>query len=202
MNTDVIAGLDPQSICFEERFLRRWMDARIIPDQVGDRRPGMTSVCLRVRQPQFQTTTFPAIPAATASRSRRVFRASFAINVPPSSIEGAGNAGRPMRPIAACATVVVAGTRVVRSHRHHPAFPTQWFTAYGVISPAIGFLATVAPKKPASQELDASVEASGPHVFAVRIGAVRQERQRGHRILSRVRDDIEPPLCGPGRGGL
>jgi hypothetical protein len=33
----------------------------------------------------------------------------------------------------------------------------------------IGFLVTVAPKKLASQELDASAEASGPHDFAVRV---------------------------------
>jgi hypothetical protein len=32
-----------------------------------------------------------------------------------------------------------------------------------VLSPVIGFLVTVAPKKLASQELDASAEASGPH---------------------------------------
>jgi hypothetical protein len=50
-----------------------------------------------------------------------------------------------------------------------------------VISPAIGFFATVAPKKLASQELDASVEASGPHDFSVRFGAVRQKRRRVHR---------------------
>jgi hypothetical protein len=31
-----------------------------------------------------------------------------------------------------------------RVHRKHPASPTQWFTAYNVISPVIGFLATVA----------------------------------------------------------
>jgi hypothetical protein len=29
--------------------------------------------------------------------------------------------------------------------------------------------------------------------------AIRQERIRVHRILSRVRDDLEPPLCGTGR---
>jgi hypothetical protein len=43
------------------------------------------------------------------------------------------------------------------------------FTAYNVISPVIGFLATVIPEKLASHELDASIEASGPHDFAVRI---------------------------------
>jgi hypothetical protein len=56
------------------------------------------------------------------------------------------------------------------------------FTAYNVLSPVIGFLATVIPEKLASHELDASVEASGPHDFAVRISAVRQKRIRVHRI--------------------
>ncbi len=27
---------------------------------------------------------------------------------------------------------------LVRSHRNHPAFPAQWFTAYFVLSPVIG----------------------------------------------------------------
>jgi hypothetical protein len=42
--------------------------------------------------------------------------------------------------------------------------------------------ATVAPEKLASQELDASVGASGPHDFAVRDRAIRQRRIRVHRI--------------------
>jgi hypothetical protein len=37
-----------------------------------------------------------------------------------------------------------------------------------VISLVIGLFVTIAPKKLASRELDASVEASGPHDFAVR----------------------------------
>ena len=49
--------------------------------------------------------------------------------VPPGR-EGAGNAGRPMRPIAACAMVVRSAHALVRSHRNHPAFPAQWF--YGL----------------------------------------------------------------------
>jgi hypothetical protein len=43
------------------------------------------------------------------------------------------------------------------------------------------------------RQLDATAEASGPHVFAVRINAVRQRRIRVHRIPFRVRDDREPP---------
>ena len=44
------------------------------------------------------------------------------------------------------------------------------------------------------RDLNASVGASGPHGFAVRIGAVRQERRRVHRIQPRVRDDRDTPL--------
>jgi hypothetical protein len=56
----------------------------------------------------------------------------------PLKAEGAGNTGRSMRPIAACAMVVAKRTRVSRSHRIHPAFPAQWFTAYFALSPATG----------------------------------------------------------------
>src|SRR5665647_2788758 len=45
-----------------------------------------------------------------------------------------------------------------------------------------GFFVTVTPEKLASHELDASVEASEPHDFAVRFGAARQKRCRVHRI--------------------
>jgi len=43
-------------------------------------------------------------------------------------------------------------------------------------------------------QLDASVGASGPHDFAVRLSAVRYRHIRVHRIPPRVRDDREPPL--------
>src|SRR5712671_5283113 len=47
-------------------------------------------------------------------------------------------------------------------------------TAYFVLSPVNGSFATVALKKLASQELDASTAASGPHDFAVRSSHARQ----------------------------
>jgi hypothetical protein len=53
-------------------------------------------------------------------------------------------------------------------------------------------------EKLAFQELDTSVEASGPHDFAVRFSAVRYRRVHVHRIPSRVRDDREPPLMWDG----
>ena len=73
----------------------------------------------------------------------------------------------------------------------HPAFPhAMVLTVCFVLSPAIGVLVTVV----CFRKLDASVEASGPHDFAVRVSAVRHKRCRVHRIPSRVRDDREPPL--------
>jgi hypothetical protein len=51
-----------------------------------------------------------------------------------------------------------------------------------------------------SAKLDASVEASGPHDFAVRkLSAFVKSAARVHRIPPRVRDDREPPLHGTGR---
>jgi hypothetical protein len=71
--------------------------------------------------------------------------------------------------------------------------PTQWFTAYSALSSAIGLFCH---RRPWSNlhELDASVEASGPHGFAVRVSAVRYRHIHVHRIPPRVRDDREPPL--------
>jgi hypothetical protein len=61
--------------------------------------------------------------------------------------------------------------------------------------------ATVAPKKLASRELDASVGASEPHDFAVRKPRARQVRRlRPPHPVPYVRDDRETPLC-VGRDG-
>ena len=48
------------------------------------------------------------------------------------------------------------------------------------------------------RELDASIGASEPHDFAVRVSAVRQERLRVHRIPPHVRDDRETALVWDG----
>jgi hypothetical protein len=70
-----------------------------------------------------------------------------------------------------------------------------------VLSPVTGFLATVASEKLASQKLDASIGASEPHDFAVRLSAVRQRRLCVHRIPLHVRDDRETPLVWDGIAG-
>jgi diadenosine tetraphosphate (Ap4A) HIT family hydrolase len=90
--------------------------------------------------------------------------------------------------------VVVVCTRVfTASSPGSPGIPTQWFTAYGALSPEIG-LSCLRRLRRLLRKLDAGVEASGPHGFAVRFGAVRRRHLHVHRIPSRVRDDREPPL--------
>jgi hypothetical protein len=49
-----------------------------------------------------------------------------------------------------------------------------------VISPVIGFVATVVGRS--FCRLDASIEASGPHDFAVRLTRARLSRRSVHRI--------------------
>jgi hypothetical protein len=77
------------------------------------------------------------------------------------------------------------------------------FTAYTALSPVTGFLATVIPEKLASHELDTSIGVSGPHDFAVRIGAVRLSCTAASTASHRAfRDDREPPLLSGETGGF
>jgi hypothetical protein len=78
------------------------------------------------------------------------------------------------------------------------------FTAYFVLSPVTGFLATVANEL--LRRLDASVGASGPHDFAVRFSAVRPHAKsalrhcRVHRIpIPRKMTIMIRPSFGTGR---
>jgi hypothetical protein len=96
------------------------------------------------------------------------------LNSRPLQTKGAGNAGRPMRSIAACAKLVVKSTRVSRSHRNHPTFPTQWVTAYLALSSATGLFCHRHPREAfASQERDSRVGESEPHDLAVRFKRAR-----------------------------
>ena len=69
-----------------------------------------------------------------------------------------------------CQTVHYRRTRAYRAAEavRHPL--RNGFTAYFVLSPVSGLFATVTPEKLASQELNASIAAPGPHDFAVRFG--------------------------------
>src|ERR1700736_3777798 len=83
----LVSGFQGINFCGFETFLAavRARLARLTPD-VAFAHPGY----------EFECET--AHSQATVPRSRRVFRASFAINVRHLNSEGAGNAGRPMRP--------------------------------------------------------------------------------------------------------
>jgi hypothetical protein len=131
----------------------------------------------------------------------------------------------PSAPAASCAHDSGRCARVFTARSpESPGIPARnGFTVYFVISPAIGFLATVVSRisgfvrhgcaERASTRLDTSIEASGPHDFTVRDqrrrlrvlkiahgeqSALRPHRTpdaaRVHRIPSRVRDDRDTPL--------
>jgi hypothetical protein len=81
-------------------------------------------------------------------------------------------------------------------------------TVSSELSPVIGLFChrrlrgVSGPLGPTSplRQLDAGVEASGPHDFAVREkSALVSSAICVHRIPPRVRDDREPPLCETGR---
>ena len=68
------------------------------------------------------------------------------------------------------------------------------FTVSFVLSPAIGLFCH-RHQRSLLRELNASVEASGPHDFAVRLGVVRQQhRPRPLHPALHVRDDRDTPL--------
>src|ERR1700733_6499491 len=90
----------------------------------------------------------------------------------------------------------VVNTRV--SHHGHTGntrhSPRNGFTTYFVLSPVIGLFCHRRLRS-CLRKLDPSVEASGPHDFAVRYRAIRQRRtQRPPHPAPNVRDDREAPL--------
>jgi hypothetical protein len=144
----------------------------------------------------FQT----ALLVATSSRSRGALRPRFAINFPPSKQRAQGMPG------ARCAhsrAWCVESTRV--SHHGHtgkrPAFPAQWFYGLFRALPGDRALLPPSPAKVAFRELDASVGASGPHVFAVRGKHVRQRAAASTASRPNVRDDGQRPSEGRDGGG-
>ena len=70
-----------------------------------------------------------------ASRSRGAVRPGFALFFRPLPSEGAGNAGRPMRPIAARANVVVESTRVSQVTPESPGIPRAMVLRFPSRSP-------------------------------------------------------------------
>jgi hypothetical protein len=129
---------------------------------------------------------------------------------------GRGECRVPNAPAALRAKNRKHASKSPRLRRDHPAFPhAMVLTAYFALSPVIGlschrrFADTgvsgpLGPTSP-SAKLDAGVEASGPHDFAVRVSAVRPRkifalrRIRVHRIPCPTSVTIaKRPSKGPG----
>jgi hypothetical protein len=110
------------------------------------------------------------------SQSRGVFRPSFAKNFLALSIRGRGEAGRPMRPIAACAWVV--GRRHTRwsGHtgitRHSPRNGLRLIRA--LLGEPCAFATVI--RAALSSNLTPALGVSGPHDFAVHFRRPGQER--------------------------
>src|SRR3979409_53683 len=134
-----------------------------------------------------------------ASRSRRVFCARCSFISRPLQSEGAGNAGRPMRPIAACAMIVVERTRVSQVTPESPGIPHAM--VYGLYRALPGDRAFLPPSPallsanltPASGRQDHTSSPSAYTPFVYR-------HIRVHRIPPRGRDDRVSPLS-VGRDG-
>ena len=112
--------------------------------------------------------------------------------------EGAGNAGCAVHPRP---RVQQKAHALATTGTPPPAFPARWFTAYIALSPGTGLFC---PRRSAdkSANLNASVGASGPHDFAVRISAARPASlSRPPHPAPNVRDDREAPLLWVRDGG-
>jgi hypothetical protein len=114
--------------------------SEIMPVQNVDNHAGCTTIscsrsCTEFVEAPPTPRPLPAIrrrPRASADGGRgahdsaispQVFCARYSFISRPLSNEGAGNAGRPMRPIAACAMVVVERTRVSQVTPESPGIP-------------------------------------------------------------------------------
>jgi hypothetical protein len=90
-----------------------------------------------------------------------------------------------------------------RSHRKSPGIPARnGFTAYVALSPAIGLSCHRRPRKLVFANLTPASRRQDHTILPSASGAVRQKRQRGHRIQPRVRDDRDTPLEWGGRGRI
>ena len=117
----------------------------------------------------------PSYDRHTFAISRRIAPEVLHFVSLPRNREGAGKTGCALHPrsrVQSAQKETHTSIQVQSEALRHS--PRNGFTAYFVLSPVNGFVATVAPEKLASQELDASTAASGPHDFVVRFSHTRQ----------------------------
>src|SRR5438874_12345274 len=116
----------------------------------------------------------PILRRRTFAFSRRIAPEVCIVVCPPREERAQGRPGACCTPGFACDLRKQKCTRAYRAAGAFRPSLRNGFTAYSALSPVNGSFATVAPKKLASRELDASTAASGPHDFAVRSSHTRQ----------------------------
>src|ERR1700737_2418482 len=128
------------------------------------------------------------------------------LHEPPSQTEGPGKAGCPLHPQPR--VQCVGSTRVSSPQVHRNTRPSLRNGFNGFLRALPGDRACLPPSSRGTNpaKLDASVGASGPHDFAVRVSIIRPARccapDAAASTASRtyVRDDHDTPLC-VGRDG-
>gem|GEM_PF-4844349 len=153
-------------------------------------RPGMTTA-------KRASQTHPFLPAARflgpGSAKRR-----------PSFKEGAGNAGRTNAPAASRAGKRSTQAKSPQVHRKRPGISRTMVLRFPSCSPRRPGFLSPSPARSSTRGLDISVGISGPHDFAVRADAFRQEHHCVHRIPRPTFVTIgqTPLLVEAGRGEL
>ena len=116
---------------------------------------------------------------------RREVRPGRCRNLVPRKERGRRESRVPNAPAASRAKVKSTRVSRYRFTGNIPAFPAQWFTAYGALSPVNGLFCH-RRLRVTTRRLNSSVAESGPHDFAVRFSATRQRHLHVHRIPPRV----------------
>src|ERR1700732_2495188 len=134
--------------------------------------------------------------------SRDANAPGLCMNLSPRKTEGAGKAGCPPHPQPRVQNKTKHTSVVTTGSPVSPGLPCAMvLTASFELSPVTGLSCHRRLRGLPPHELDASVGASGPHDFAVRISAARlASLPRPSHPAPNVRDDRETPLC-VGRDG-
>ena len=125
-----------------------------------------------------------SVQAHTPRHSAMRMHPDFANDDPLLNVEGAGNAGCAARTHGLVCEMKKHTSKFTTGTSHQPTFPARMvLTVSFVLSPAIGLFVTVTgAMRKHRRQFDASVEASRPHDFAVRVSCVRLAHARVHRI--------------------
>src|SRR5882757_8528548 len=105
--------------------------------------------------------------------SRDVLRPRFASKLHALDSQRARGMPDARAPAVSCAMCTESARMSIQGSGGNPTFPAQWL--YGLLRDLPGDrLSCHHHRRDLTRQLDASTEASGPHVFAVRFNAVRQ----------------------------